>query len=46
MESYSLSFKQEKMFCHRFLMNIVKTLSFLQCLAWIDVINLESKKLK
>lgn len=45
MKSYSLSFKQENMLCHRCLMNVVKTLSSLQGLLGVDV-NLESKKIK
>ena len=45
MKSYSLSFKQENMLCHRCLMNVVKTLSSLQGLIGVDV-NLESKKIK
>ncbi|MDR3593789.1 heavy-metal-associated domain-containing protein [Clostridium sp.] len=45
MKSYSLSFKQENMLCHRCLMNVVKTLSSLQGLVGVDV-NLESKKIK
>lgn len=45
MKSYSLSFKQESMLCHRCLMNVVKTLSSLQELVGVDV-NLESKKIK
>ncbi|NOW04226.1 hypothetical protein [Clostridium beijerinckii] len=43
MKSYSLSFKQENMLCHRCLMNVVKTLSSLQGLLGVDV-SLESKK--
>lgn len=45
MKSYSLSFKQENMLCHRCLMNVVKTLSSLQGLVGADV-NLESRKIK
>ncbi|MZK51170.1 heavy-metal-associated domain-containing protein [Clostridium beijerinckii] len=45
MKSYSLSFKQENMLCHRCLMNVVKTLSSLQGLLGVDV-SLESKKIK
>ena len=45
MKSYSLSFKQENMLCHRCLMNVVKTLSYFQGLVGVDV-NLESKKIK
>ena len=45
MKSYSLSFKQKNMLCHRCLMNVVKTLSSLQGLTDVDV-NLESKKIK
>jgi copper chaperone len=45
MKSYSLSFKQKNMLCHRCLMNVVKTLSSLQGLVEVDV-NLESKKIK
>lgn len=45
MKSYSLSFKQENMLCHRCLMNVVKTLSSLQGLIGVDV-NLESQKIK
>lgn len=44
-KSYSLSFKQENMLCHRCLMNVVKTLSSLQGLLGVDV-SLESKKIK
>jgi copper chaperone len=45
MKSYSLSFKQENMLCHRCLMNVVKTLSSLHNLLGVDA-NLESKKIK
>ena len=45
MKSYSLSFKQENMLCHRCLMNVVKTLSSIQGLLGVDV-SLESKKIK
>ncbi|WP_271813771.1 heavy-metal-associated domain-containing protein [Clostridium beijerinckii] len=45
MKSYSLSFKQENMLCHRCLMNVVKTLSSFQGLLGVDV-SLESKKIK
>ncbi|MVX63689.1 copper resistance protein CopZ [Clostridium chromiireducens] len=45
MKSYSLSFKQKNMLCHRCLMNVVKTLSTVEGLEEVDV-NLESKKIK
>jgi Copper chaperone len=44
-KSYSLSFKQKNMLCHRCLMNVVKTLSTVEGLEEVDV-NLESKKIK
>lgn len=45
MRSYSLSFKQKNMFCHRCLMNVVKTLNSVEGLEEIHV-DLESKKVK
>lgn len=45
MKSFSLSFKQENMLCHRCLITVVRTLSSLEGLLSIDV-RLESKKIK
>lgn len=45
LKSYNLSFKQKNMLCHRCLMNVVKTLSFVEGLEEM-YIDLESKKIK
>ncbi|EKQ55791.1 MULTISPECIES: heavy-metal-associated domain-containing protein [unclassified Clostridium] len=45
MKSYSLSFKQKNMLCHRCLMTVVKTLNSVEGLEEIHV-DLESRKIK